>query len=109
MTVEEVAQWFKTNCSDRNGRPHKAGSDNAEDATNYDALSEEQKTALVDVVSGITISLQDAHGDILGTITRAYENRKPLIIGQSIRLLEKGCCRSEEKNLQQPLFYEAHG
>ncbi|MEF9894387.1 MAG: FMN-binding protein [Clostridia bacterium] len=81
MTVEEVTQWFKTNCSDLNGRPLKAGSDKPEDAAKYDALTDEQKTALADVVSGATISIQDAHGDILGAITRAYENRAPLVIG----------------------------
>ena len=79
-TVEEVEAWFAAYCSDRNGRPLKAGSSNEQDAAKYDALSDEDKAMLADVVSTATMSLNDGHGNILGALKKAYENRVPLEI-----------------------------
>lgn len=74
-TVEEINAWFAAYCSDRNGRPLKAGSSNEQDAAKYDALSDADKTMLADVVSSATMSLNDGHGNILGALEKAYENR----------------------------------
>ena len=74
-TIEEVEAWFAAYCSDRNGRPLKAGSSNAQDAAKYDALTEEEKVMLADVVSSATMSLNDGHGNILGALVKAFENR----------------------------------
>ena len=74
-TVEEIKAWFAAYCSDRNGRPLKAGSSNAQDAAKYDALSAEDQAMLVDVTSSATMSLNDGHGNILGALEKAYENR----------------------------------
>ncbi|MBE5811162.1 MAG: FMN-binding protein [Clostridiales bacterium] len=79
-TVEEVEAWFAAYCSDRNGRPLKAGSTNEQDAAKYDALSDADKAMLADVTSSATMSLNDGHGNILGALKKAYENRVPLQI-----------------------------
>ena len=79
-TVEELEAWFAAYCSDRNGRPLKAGSSNEQDAAKYDALTDEEKAMLADVTSTATMSLNDGHGNILAAVKKAYENRKPLEI-----------------------------
>ncbi len=76
MTVDQAEEWFKKYCSDRNGRPLVAGSKNEQDAAKYDALSDEDKAALADVTSAATMSLSDAHGNILAAIRNAYDNRR---------------------------------
>ena len=80
MTVDEVEEWFARYTSDRNGRPLKQGSTNEADATKYDALSDDEKAMLADVVTAATMSLNDSHGNIIEAIRRAYENRVPLDI-----------------------------
>lgn len=77
MTVEEVQQWYGKYCSDVNGRPLHGTSDKEEDVNKYEALGDAEKADL-DAVSGATMSLNDAHGNIVGAIQRAYENRKPV-------------------------------
>ena len=70
-TTEEIKAWYATSCSDRNGRPLQDGSSNEEDAAKYAKLSDEEKAALVDVTSSATMSLTDAHGNILDAIEKA--------------------------------------
>lgn len=77
MTVEEVEQWYAKYCSDLNGRPLHGTSDKEEDIKKQEALSDEEKAGL-DAISGATMSLNDAHGNIVGAIARAYENRRPV-------------------------------
>ena len=78
MTVEEVQEWFAKYTSDINGRPLKADSDKPEDQTKYAALNDEEKAMLADVVTTATMSLKDAHGDIIAAIVESYENRIPV-------------------------------
>ncbi|WP_312702406.1 hypothetical protein, partial [Sedimentibacter sp.] len=75
MTVEEVEEWFAKYCSDLNGRPLKDGSDKPEDKAKYDALSADEKAMLADVTASATMSLNDSHGDLVGAIKKAFENR----------------------------------
>ena len=75
MTTEEVSQWFADYCSDVNGRPLFGASENEEDITKYEAFTDEEKSSL-DAISGATMSLRDAHGDILGSIEKAWTNAK---------------------------------
>jgi len=77
-TVDELDELFARVFSSRNGRPLKDGSTNEEDKAKYDALSDEDKALLADVVTGATMSLNDSHGNILGALRRAYENRLPV-------------------------------
>ena len=77
MTIEEVKQWYADNCSDLNGKPLHGTSDKEEDIKKYEALSDEAKAGL-DAISSATMSLNDAHGNILGALERAYESRKPV-------------------------------
>jgi len=83
MTTEEVSQWFADYCSDVNGRPLFGASENEEDITKYEAFTDEEKTSL-DAISGATMSLRDAHGDILGSIEKAWTNAKDtnITVGQ---------------------------
>ncbi|HBD65260.1 MAG TPA: hypothetical protein DC038_12605 [Clostridiales bacterium] len=74
-TVAEVEEWFGKYTSDLNGRPLKDGSDKPEDKAKYDALSADEKAMLADVTSAATMSLKDPHGDLVGAIKKAYENR----------------------------------
>ena len=74
-TVEELEKWYAESCSDLNGRPLHGTSEAEEDVAKSEALSDEQKAEL-DAISGATMSLNDAHGDIIGAIARAYENRR---------------------------------
>jgi len=80
MTVAEVEEWFAKYTSDVNGRPLKANSSNEKDQAKYNALSADEKAMLADVTSSATMSLRDPHGDIVGAIRKAFENRVPLDI-----------------------------
>jgi len=75
MTVKEVEDWFEKYTSDLNHRPLKDGSDKPEDKAKYDALSADEKTMLADVTLAATMSLKDSHGDLVGAVKKAYENR----------------------------------
>lgn len=77
MTVTEIGEWFDKYCSDVNGRPLQEPTDTSsdEDTTKYNALSDDEKTMLADVVSSATMSLNDGHGDIIVAIQNAYTNR----------------------------------
>jgi hypothetical protein len=74
-TVAELEAWFAKNCSDLNGRPLKADAKKDEDKAKYAKLTDAEKKALADVTAGATMSLKDAHGDLLGAVKKAYENR----------------------------------
>ena len=74
-TVDEVEDWFKKYCSDINGRPLKADSTEDKDASKYNALSDDEKEMLADVVTGATMSLNDSHGDIVAAIKASFDNR----------------------------------
>ncbi len=74
-TVAEIDEWFRNYCSDRNGRPLKAGSEDAQDAAKWDKLSDQDKSMLADVTTSATMSLNDAHGNIIAAIHAAYDNR----------------------------------
>ena len=77
MTIDELQQWYDAYCSDVNGKPLFGTSENEEDIAKYEAFSDEDKAAL-DAISGATMSLNDAHGNILGAIIKAYDNRRPV-------------------------------
>ena len=74
MTVEEVEAWFAKYCSDVSGRPLTAESAQEGDSDKYAALTEEERAALADVTASATMSLNDAHGNIIEAIRRAWED-----------------------------------
>ena len=78
MTVTEVVQWFNKYASSLNGRPLKDGLDSDYEQGKYDALSDEEKSMLVDLTSKATMSLNDSHGNIIQAIRHAYDNRVEL-------------------------------
>lgn len=79
-TVAEIEEWFTKYTSDVNGRPLREDSEVEEDQVKFASLTEDEKTELADVVSGATFSLKDGHGDIIGAIKDAYENRVEVTI-----------------------------
>lgn len=86
MTVAEIEEWFSKYTA-ANGRPLKDGLEDEADKAKYEALTDQEKAELADVVSGATFSLQDAHGDIIGAIKNAYENRVAVTfdLGESVK------------------------
>lgn len=74
-TVAEIETWFAKNTSDINARPLTTKSTDPKDVAKFAKLSEAEKTALEDVTSGSTISLKDVHGDYIGALKKAYENK----------------------------------
>lgn len=74
-TVAEIEEWFAKYTSDVNGKPLSEKSDKDGDQAKFAKLTADEKAELADVVSGATFSLRDGHGDILGAIKEAYENR----------------------------------
>ncbi len=74
-TIPELEEWFAKYTSDRNGRPLKDGSTNEQDKAKYDALSEQDKAMLADVTTGATMSLNDAHGNIIGALRDSLDNQ----------------------------------
>ncbi len=77
MNAEEIGTFFAVHCSDRNGRPIFAGNTNEQDLAKWNGLTAEQQ-AEMDAVSGATMSLSDAHGDILGAIGKALDRQVPV-------------------------------
>lgn len=75
-TVAELRAWFDKSTTAA-GRPIKATTENADDQAALNALTDEERAQLADVVSMATMSLSDAHGLILEAIEKAYENRVP--------------------------------
>lgn len=74
-TIAEIEAWAVKNTSDKNGKPLSESSIIEADKEKYAKLTDEEKKALIDVVAGATMSIRDNHGDILGAIKKAYENK----------------------------------
>ena len=89
MTREELEAWFAERCSDVNGRALHGASKNEADIAKWEALSEAAR-AEMDAISGATMSLSDAHGDILGAIVKALENQTPVADGRDVERLGLG-------------------
>lgn len=79
-TIAEIEQWYAKYCSDVNGRPLKATSTNEKDKAKLATLTDKEKADLVDVVTGASFSLSDAHGNIIAAIKDAYEKRVEVTI-----------------------------
>jgi hypothetical protein len=79
-TIAEIEQWYAKNTSDLNGRPLLKDATKPEDQAKYAKLTDAEKTALADVTSGATISLNDAHGDYIGALKEAFANKVEVTI-----------------------------
>lgn len=78
-TIAEIEAWFEKNC-DANGRPIKATTTKPADLEKLAKLTAAEKAALADVVAGATMSVRDPHGDFLGALAEAFENRQEVEI-----------------------------
>jgi len=77
-SVDELDAWFAKYLSEVNGRPLNPATTNAKDKAKVDPMSAEEKAMLVDVRTGATMSLNDAHGSIVSVIRDAWNKRKPM-------------------------------
>ena len=88
-TLEEVLTFVARHCSDRNGRPIFPGNTNEQDLAKWNALSAEEQ-AEVDAITGATMSLSDAHGDLLGAIVKALDSQVPVAAGADVACMGLG-------------------
>jgi uncharacterized protein with FMN-binding domain len=82
QTVEDIVKFFAKYCSDRNGRPIKANTTNAQDLAKFNLLTADEKAKLADVVAVATMSLNDPHGNIIAALQDAYNNRVEVVVGK---------------------------
>ncbi|HHT44020.1 MAG TPA: FMN-binding protein [Fastidiosipila sp.] len=80
MTLEEVEAWVAKHTSDVNGRPLKEDSEREGDPEKYAELTDEEKEALMDLTAHATMSLTDAHGNIIEAIANAIDNAREVLI-----------------------------
>ena len=73
MTGADLEDWFGKYTSDDNGKVLNEASEGEGDADKYAALSDEDKEMLVDTVAGATMSLDDAHGNMIAAIVSSTE------------------------------------
>lgn len=78
-TVAELEDWFAKNTTAA-GRPIKATTTKQDELDKLAKLTDKEKADLADVVSGATMSISDGHGDFLGAIKDAYNNRVEISI-----------------------------
>lgn len=78
-TVAEIKAWFAKSTTAA-GRPIKATTTKQDELDKLAKLTAAEKAELADVVSGATMSLSDAHGDFLGALENAYNNRVEVAI-----------------------------
>jgi hypothetical protein len=77
-TVDEVEAWFKKYTSDKTGRPLFGETKDAAEKAKFDALSKADQKIAVDARSGATMSISDAHGNVLAALRDAWNKRKPM-------------------------------
>ena len=77
MTKEEILKAETELFSDVNGRPLNGNSTKDEDIKKAEGLSDEQK-AQIDSLAGATMSVNDAHGDIISAIVNAIDNAEAI-------------------------------
>lgn len=77
-TVDEVEAWFATYGNDANGRPLNPESKDAKEKAKFAALSDADKQVAVDARSGATMSIMDAHGNVIAALRDAWNKRKPM-------------------------------
>ena len=75
-TAEELNTFFERQTA-ANGRVIRETATAEEDLVKWNALTDEEK-ANVDALTGATMSIRDAHGDILGAVLEALDNQIPL-------------------------------
>lgn len=77
-TVDELEAWFAKYTSDVNGRLLDPATTNEKDKAKVAKLNDSDKKMLVDARTGATMSVRDAHGNIVDVIRDAYNKRKPV-------------------------------
>lgn len=78
-TIAELKAWF-AKYTTAAGRPIKANTTKPEEIEKLNKLTAEEKAALADVVAGATMSISDSHGDFIGALENAYNNRVEVVV-----------------------------
>ena len=89
LTAEELQAWAAERLSDVNGRALHGTSANELDVAKWEALTDDAR-AEMDAVSSATMSLTDAHGNILGAVLKALEKQEPVAAEKDIAKLGLG-------------------
>lgn len=77
QTIPALNTWFVKNTTAA-GRPIKANTTNEDDLAKLAALTDAEKEALADVLTGATMSLEDPHGNMLTALKNAEKNKKSI-------------------------------
>ena len=89
MTGEELSAFVAGAFSDLNGRPLNGKSDKEADVAKQAALTPEYQ-AKIDALSGATMSLTDAHGELAAAIQKALAVREPVEAASDVASLGLG-------------------
>ena len=74
-TTSEIETLVKDLFSDLNGRPLNGNSTKDDDIKKAEGLSDDQK-AVIDSLAGATMSVNDAHGNLIKALVKSYEAAK---------------------------------
>jgi hypothetical protein len=77
-SVDEVVAWFAKYGNDVNARPLNPETKDAKEKAKFNALSKADQKVAVDARSGATMSIMDAHGNVIDALRDAWQKRKPL-------------------------------
>ncbi len=77
-TVDEIKKWVDTYCSSMTGKPLKPDVSDEKDKEKYNALTEEEKQSLSDVVSSASMSLKSPANNFIEILEKAYQTKMPL-------------------------------
>ncbi len=75
MTAPEVKAWYEK-YTGQTGKPLTKSVTNEYDIAKWSSLTYFERERIEDVTSSATMSLNDAHSDIVGAIVEAYNNKK---------------------------------
>ncbi len=77
MTVDEVVAWTDKHLN-ATGDLIKPDTEDADEQAKLAAMTEEEKAELADVITSATMALRDDHGDFIGALVKAWENKTAL-------------------------------
>jgi LysM repeat protein len=78
-TVAELQEWFAKSTTAA-GRPIKETTTKQDELDKLAKLTPAERAELADVVSGATMSISDPHGDFLGAVVDAFNNRVEVVV-----------------------------
>jgi len=77
-SVGEIDAWFDKYTTDSAFRPLNPATKDAAEKAKFDKLSRADQKIVVDVRAGATMSVHDAHGDVIAAIKDAWNHKKAI-------------------------------